>query len=118
VEGEALTKKQKPVEIVERLVQLYPKAKIILTLGEKGSVYKGGDEHNQFGIYKNKVVDTTAAGDTFCGYFITCLSKNIEIALAMKYASAASSISISREGATTSIPYMSEVQEFIDNCGN
>lgn len=118
IEGEALTKEENPINIVKKLHQLYPKAKIILTLGEKGSIYKNGEDYQEFGIYKNKVVDTTAAGDTFCGYFITCLSKNIEPALAMKYASGASSIAISKEGASSSIPYMEEVQDFINKCEN
>ena len=52
------------------LHQKFPEATIVLTLGSEGSVCISGDEYVEQSIYKVKTVDTTAAGDTYTGYFI------------------------------------------------
>ena len=54
-------------------------------------------------------MDTTAAGDTYTGYFIAGLSRGEGYQEAMRYASAASAISVSRQGAASSIPTREEV---------
>lgn len=59
-----------PQALMNGLVKQFPEAKIVLTLGGDGSVYRDGDTVLRQGIYKVPVVDTTAAGDTFTGYFI------------------------------------------------
>ena len=67
-------------------------------------------------IFKVKTVDTTAAGDTFTGYFFSEVTRggvNADISLAMKKAAAASAIAVSRQGAAPSIPAPEEVEEFI-----
>lgn len=118
IEGAALTGKTEIKDILDILERKYPNAQIVLTLGEKGSCYKYRETYAEFGIYKNNVVDTTAAGDTFCGYFLTCISKDVAPVLAIQYASAASSIAVSKEGASTSVPYMEQVEEFMKLRGN
>ena len=60
-------------------------------------------------IFKVDPVDTTAAGDTFAGYFIASLVRDIGIKDALMYAAKASSITVSRMGAAVSIPYQDEV---------
>jgi ribokinase len=55
-------------------------------------------------------VDTTAAGDTFTGYFIGSLAQGYEALEALRLASLAAAISVSRNGAETSIPFMEEVK--------
>ena len=67
---------------------------------------------NQYkhGMYKVKVKDTTAAGDTFTGYFLACVNERLGIKEALEKASIASSISVSRKGASDSIPKRDEVE--------
>ena len=60
-------------------------------------------------VYKVDVVDTTAAGDTFTGYFLGAISQNKSVKDAMEIASKAASITVSRNGAATSIPYITEI---------
>lgn len=113
IEGAIISGEKEEEKILNKLADKYPNSVIVLTLGEKGSCYKYKDEFQKFGIYKNNVVDTTAAGDTYCGYLIAGLAKKMNISESINLASAASSISVSRAGASTSIPYFEEVQQFL-----
>lgn len=111
VEGEALSGESEPSLILEGLRQKYPNACILLTLGKKGAVCLYDGQFYQHGIYKSKVMDTTAAGDTFTGYFLTCLLQHgMSPAQALEYASKASSLAVSVQGAARSIPTMEEVR--------
>ena len=94
------------------LHQKFPKATIVLTLGSEGSVCISGDEYVEQSIYKVKTVDTTAAGDTYTGYFIAGILNGKTIKEAMDTASKASAIAVSRQGAAPSIPYLKEVEEY------
>lgn len=86
---------------------------VVLTLGADGSVYTNENEIIHQEAYKTKVVDTTAAGDTFIGALSMKMKEGIEVAV--KYATAASSITVSRAGASKSIPSSAEVDEFLKN---
>ena len=57
-------------ELLRKLSERFPQAMIVLTLGEMGSVCMDGQETVKQPIYKTRTVDTTAAGDTFTGYFV------------------------------------------------
>ena len=117
VEGEALTgvSSEDPDGVLDALKKTFPQAAFVLTLGEKGAVYAKGDAKTTHGIFKVKAVDTTAAGDTFCGYFIAGLTKGWDSEKLLKYASAASAIAVSREGAAPSVPTFKEVEEFLES---
>jgi len=92
----------------------YPKLRVVLTLGKKGSIFlKDGEMYRQQ-AYRVSAVDTTAAGDTFTGYFIAGLSKGLDVPKILRYASAASAIAVSRKGAASSIPSFEEVEVMID----
>lgn len=82
---------------------------VVITLGENGALIKDGP--NYYGIPGSKVdvVDTTAAGDTFCGAFCVALSEKYSVEQAAEIANKAASISVSRQGAQSSIPYRKEV---------
>lgn len=114
IEGRALCKGNysEDEQLLAALTETYPNAVVILTVGSKG-VYLGR-RHVQLhhGTYDVKVVDTTAAGDTFCGYFMAGIAKNMNEAAALEYASLASSLAVSKKGAANSIPTMEEVEEF------
>lgn len=112
VEGAAITDRCAPDEIVERLRTLYPQINLILTLGSRGSIYAGKDGNiARIGIYQTKVVDTTAAGDTFTGYFLARITEKVDALYALKQAAIASGISVSGKGAEPSIPYLQEVEK-------
>lgn len=89
----------------------YPDLKIMLTLGSSGCVYKDSQTEVTQDIFPVEVVDTTAAGDTFTGYFIAGISMGDDIAEVLKTASMASAIAVSRKGAAPSIPKRCEVLE-------
>lgn len=113
VEGEQLTGENNADRILDALLKKYPGIKVVLTLGEKGSVYAEEGCREYQGIYKNEVVDTTAAGDTFTGYFMASVAKAMDIKSSLKYASAAAAIAVSRLGAACGIPALEEVRDFI-----
>lgn len=111
VEGKQITGETKSEQILEKMSQKYPKAKIVLTLGKYGvTFYENGQIHSH-GIYQVPRVDTTAAGDTFTGYFLYLYAKGVGAKEALRKASIASSIAVSRKGAAPSIPFMKEVEE-------
>ncbi len=99
-------------EMLDRLEIKYPNSEIILTLGEKGSVYRYKSKNIKFGIFKTVCVDTTGAGDTFCGYYLSGIIEGMQPQKALAFASAAAAIAVSKEGAATSVPYRSEVESF------
>ncbi len=96
-------------ELIRKLSQKFPGAKIVLTLGGDGSMYKDGDEILTQPIYKVPVVDTTAAGDTFTGFFIGGLMRGENPKEALDHAAKAAAIAVSRAGAAPSIPDRSEL---------
>lgn len=83
---------------------------VIITLGSKGSFIKEGNSYFEVPVKKIKAVDTTAAGDTFCGALSVGLSEGLSILDAVKFANTASGIVVTREGAQKSIPYRTEIQ--------
>ncbi len=98
-------------EAYETLKTRCPHTGILLTLGSDGSVsWKDGEEVRQQ-AYPVKPVDTTGAGDTFVGYFVGCLTQGYSRQDAMRLASMAAAISVTRPGAAPSIPQMPEVQK-------
>jgi sugar/nucleoside kinase (ribokinase family) len=62
---------------------------------------------------KVHAVDTTAAGDTFCGALTVALSEGLDIIDAVKFANQAAAISVTRQGAITSIPTREELDQAI-----
>lgn len=109
IEGGQVTGLSDPEEILDKLLELYPDAQIVLTLGKDGAVY--ADKNNRYSqpIFKVKAVDTTAAGDTFTGYFLAGLMSGMDIPDILKMSAKASSIAVTRPGAVGSIPYRDEV---------
>jgi ribokinase len=85
----------------------------LITLGKRGCAYTDNGKISYGGIYEVKVVDTTAAGDSFIGGICKSLCEGKSLSDAVAYASAVSSITVSRAGAGVSIPTADEVEEFL-----
>ena len=99
--------------LADRLLERFPGAAIVLTLGSKGSIYADGKQKIRQQAYRVKAVDTTAAGDTFTGYFIAETASGQTPEKAMDLASRASAIAVTRAGAAPSIPLRKEVEEYV-----
>ena len=110
IEGADLCGTQAKDQLIGSLAHKFPKAKFVLTLGKEGVLYQDGSLQLSHGIYRVPVVDTTAAGDTFTGYFIGSIAQGCSAQEALRLASIASSIAVSREGAASSIPTLAEVK--------
>ena len=113
IEGFQITGEKEPEKILEKIKTIYPHAKIVLTLGGEGSVYQDETGIYHQGIFKVKAVDTTAAGDTFTGYFISSILDGMPVQEGLELAAKASAIAVSRPGATASIPLREEVEKII-----
>ncbi len=96
-------------DILERLVQCYPDAEILLTVGKQGCWYACKDVRIHQDIYQTEVVDTTAAGDTFIGYYLASIARHCSVQQSLQYASKAAGLAVSRPGAMASIPLAQEV---------
>ena len=97
------------------LVNTYKGAGVLITLGDKGAIYSDGNIFVEQKAVKTKAVDTTAAGDTFTGYFVNGILGGKGIKEAINEATIAASIAVSRIGAAPSIPAMNEVKERLKN---
>jgi|InofroStandDraft_1065614.scaffolds.fasta_scaffold60662_1 ribokinase len=111
IEGGQFTGRTEADEILTCLAERFPRAKFVLTLGENGSVFFDGKQKVCQEIYKVDVVDTTAAGDTFTGFFLASVIAGKSMQDALRLAAKASSIAVSRAGAAPSIPAMEEVKD-------
>lgn len=109
-EGKEISGKTQSDDIIENLLCRFPDMKIILTLGKDGAVYADADSRYFQPIIESPVVDTTAAGDTFTGFFFTALFEGNSPQYALLLATAASSVAVSRAGAAVSIPARAEAE--------
>lgn len=103
----------KHAQLAEKLLEKFPRSTVILTLGGEGSICIDANSQFTQGAFKVSVADTTAAGDTFTGFFIGGLLSGKTKQDAMREASAAAAIACSRVGAAPSIPTREEVQNFL-----
>lgn len=98
-------------ELLKSLHAKYPRAKFVVTLGGDGALYSDGSQIIRQPIFPTTPVDTTGAGDTFLGNFVTGISEGMTPAQALKLAAAAASIAVSRKGAASSIPSRKETDQ-------
>lgn len=97
-------KNQNTDEILKR----YPN-KLIVTLGSKGVKYYDGYEIRQVPSIKVNVVDTTGAGDTFCGGLAAALVRGYNIEDAIKFANKAASVTVTMLGAQSGMPTLNQL---------
>lgn len=111
IEGEQMTGVKSPTDILQVLKETYPYGEVVLTLGSQGAIYQKGEIKIAQEAQRVEVVDTTAAGDTFTGYFIAAMMEGMTPKEGLLLASQASAIAVTRNGASPSIPYRKELKE-------
>jgi ribokinase len=108
-EGKGLSGKDDPDDIADEIIRMFPKAAVVLTMGSDGVLYRDSKRILRHGVYDVPVVDTTAAGDTFTGFFVSSLVGGQTIEEALRRASSAAAIAVSRKGASSSVPALEEM---------
>lgn len=106
-------KSQEETSIEEMASYLVQKGidNVIVTLGEKGCIHFDKKGSRAYPAHLVKAVDTTAAGDTFVGAFAAYYAKQPDISKAIEFGMMAAAISVTRKGAQTSIPSLSEMKQ-------
>ena len=102
-------------DVIVGLQKAYPNKEIILTVGSLGSYYICGETVMHQEAYRVDAVDTTAAGDTFTGFYLASILRGEEVNTALRIAAKASSITVTKEGAAKSIPTLEQVLESMKN---
>lgn len=112
-EGAVLSRHSEPDAIIEGLLKRCPQSTIVLTLGEKGAFAATTSEQFFMPAISLDAVDTTAAGDTFVGYFLECALRENDLMQCMKTATAASALAVMKHGAAVSIPAKEAVERYL-----
>ena len=110
VEGEDLTGCNQPQAMLDELSRRFPHTAVVLTLGENGAYYRDACQQLYQPAIPVEAVDTTAAGDTFTGYFLQAVLAGEEPADALRLAAHAAALAVTRPGAGASIPKREEVR--------
>ena len=112
VEGAFLAGTEDPEEIARVLTARYPQTMLVLTLGTQGSLAAMGEMRVRMPARTVKAVDTTAAGDTFTGYFLRGVLDERSLEESLGLAAAASALAVTREGAADAVPAYDEAEAF------
>ena len=91
---------------------------LIITLGSEGSLVFDADRMVHIPALKVDVIDTTAAGDVFCGSLAVAITEKKGLEEAVKFATAASALSVTKMGAQPSAPNRKEIDNFINTLKN
>ena len=86
---------------------------VVVTQGRDGALVSSVSATTAVAPFRVQPVDTTGAGDTFCGSLAARLALGDALADALRYASAAAALSTTRSGAVPSIPSATEVNAFM-----
>lgn len=112
VEGAQLADTEEPAAILDTLRRKFSKMTVILTLGADGVLASDGGASVRVPAPRVKAVDTTAAGDTFTGYYLAERLRGASFPDALQTACAAAAICVTRAGAADSIPTRKEVATY------
>jgi ribokinase len=111
-EAAELAGASEPGAVVTSLRTRHPDLRVLLTLGARGAVFHDGEQLHSRNAYPVKAVDTTAAGDTFIGFFLASWLDHADPAAALDFACRAAALSVTRPGAMESIPTREEALAF------
>lgn len=113
IEASRLTGKSEPDKVWSCLHAEYPKLNVVMTMGSQGAWCFTLRERIFQPAIQVKAVDTTAAGDTFTGYFLRGVTIGENLRECMKQAAVAAALSVAKTGASDSIPYWDEVEKHL-----
>lgn len=113
VEAQMLTAKNDVNDIIAHFKTTLPSTKVIITLGKQGAHMLSNGTVHSVSAFSVDAVDTTAAGDTFIGFFLASFLSNNNIHASLTTACAASALSVTQHGAAQSIPSMQAVNDFL-----
>ena len=113
-EGAGLSGRQRPDQILAALSRRFPQAELVLTLGASGALYCSAGATGTLEVKPPPVraLDTTAAGDTFVGFFLAARIAGMTAAAALARACRAAALATTRVGAMQSVPTESELASF------
>jgi ribokinase len=112
-EGYQITEKKDPEDILDTMLQRYPSAQVVLTLGKHGCLYRDSSVSLYQDALPVKAADTTGAGDTFTGYFIASMIDAMPVSDGLMLATKAASMAVMKKGAASSIPYRKDVESAV-----
>lgn len=112
-EGELATITNCSASVADGLKQLSDVPCVVVTLGARGCCARIANQLILQSAFTITPVDTTAAGDTFCGVLVASLAQQHALPVAMRRASAAAALACMQAGAQGSIPTHAEVDEFL-----
>jgi len=110
--GSPVKSRDDAIQASKRFLELGTGAAVI-KLGKQGSVGAEGDETISVKAFKVRVRDTTAAGDAYMAALAVKMCEGESLEKAMRYASAASAVAVTRPGAQPSMPRKEEVAKFL-----
>ncbi len=88
---------------------------ILVTLGAEGAVYINAHHFRKISSLKVRAIDTVGAGDCFIGCLTAALGKGKNHIEAIKFATAAATLSIQKRGAQNSLPHLNEIEKLIEH---
>jgi len=94
------------------LVGLGAKA-VVVTLGRRGAMAITADQIFKIPSFSAKIVDTTGAGDAFCGAFAVAYAREKDLKQATRFAAAAGALACNRFGAQASLPHLEQIQRLL-----
>ena len=109
IEAQGIGGKKTPEENVKAICEKYSGVNVVLTVGADGAFYTDNGAVKYQPAMKVTAVDTTAAGDTFIGYFVAEITNGATVSAAVKRATVASALAVTKKGAAVSIPKKEEV---------
>ncbi|MCY3884734.1 MAG: ribokinase [Gammaproteobacteria bacterium] len=115
IEAGALAQTDDHLQAFTTLRSSYPATQIILTLGREGLRYALGNKTLELPAFDVEVIDETAAGDAFIGFYMAAVLRAESTYVSLREASAAGALAVTKTGAATSIPYRTAVESFIAN---
>ena len=113
VEAAELANSEEMAQIEAYFRTHWSHAEVIITLGKAGVVMLCNDQRLEVPAFVVDAVDTTAAGDTFIGYFLAAYTQHVDSTTALTRGCAASALAVTVEGAAQSIPTQDEVNRFL-----
>jgi ribokinase len=113
VEGAGIVGGEVDESLLQRLAERFPKAGILLTLGSRGAQCVQNGHYAGISSCKVQAVDTTAAGDTFSGFFLYGVMQGLSLTETLRLATVASALCVQRPGAANSIPTRAEVEQVL-----